>query len=687
MMRLLRTSLIILLSAATLTACRGNVGSNTNPTYTVTYHGNDNSNGSVPVDATNYAQGQTVIVLGNTGNLVKTGYSFSGWNTTPDGSGVAYLPAQTFTMGMGNVLLYAQWITTPVYNVTYDGNNNTGGGVPIDGNNYVEGQTVVVLGNVGNLVNAGYSFSGWNTKADGSGTTYTQSQTFMMGAANVTLYAMWSTNPTYTVTYSGNGNTGGSVPIFSTNYEQGQTVTVLGNTGNLVKTGYSFSGWNTKVDGSGTTYTQSQTFIMGAANVTLYAMWTAIPTYTVTYNGNGNTSGSVPVDSTNYQQGQTVTVLGNTGNVVKTGYTFIGWNTIADGSGTTYTQTQTFTMGAANVTLYANWAVIIGFAYVANTNDNSISQYTIGTDGSLTPLATDWVPAGLSPVFITADPLGKYAYVANANSNNISQYVIGVAGSLTPMSMTTVAAGTFPNSVAVDPSGKYAYVTNQQSNNVSQFTIGPTGSLSPMTTATVAAGTFPYSIIVEPSGKYAYVANAYDNNISQYTIGANGALTSMTTATVAVGLFPVAVTVDPLGKHVYVTNANDNNVSQFTIGPTGSLSPMTTATVAAGSSPAAVTIDPSGKYAYVANQQSNNISQYTIGANGALSPMPTATVAAGSFPVAVTVDPSGKYVYVANQQSNNVSQYMIGTDGSLTSMATATARTAPFSIRTVGSHQ
>jgi uncharacterized repeat protein (TIGR02543 family) len=636
MIRFLRISFILLLSAATLAACRGNLGSNANPTYTVTYHGNGNTGGSVPVDMTNYVQGQTVIVLGNTGNLVNTGNSFAGWNTLSSGSGASYLPAQTFTMGAANVILYAQWITPPTYTVTYNGNGNTGGSLPTDVNNYVQGQTVIVLGNTGNLVNAGYSFAGWNTQADGSGTTYTQSQPFTMGGGNVTLYAQWTASPTYTVTYNGNGNTGGSVPIFSTSYEQGQTVTVLGNTGNLEKTGYTFSGWNTQANGSGTTYTQSQTFTMSAANVTLYAMWTTIPTYTVTYNGNGNTGGSVPIDSTNYQQGQTVTVLGNTGNLVKTGYSFSDWNTMANGSGITYTQSQTFTIGAANVTLYARWAAILGFAYVANADDNSVSQYTISTNGSLTPLATDWVSAGAGPVFVTVDPLGRYAYVANANADNISQYSIGTDGSLKPMTPATVGAGTFPNSVTVDPTGKYAYVANQQSSNVSQYTIGAAGTLTPMTAATVTAGSLPYSVRVDPSGKYAYVANAYDNNISQYTIGVNGSLTPMTKATVTAGSFPVAVTIDPSDKYAYVTNQQGNNVSQYTIGATGSLTPMTAATVTAGSFPVAVTIDPSGKYAYVANQQSNDVSQYTIGATGALTPLTPPTVAARTAPFSVT---------------------------------------------------
>ena len=86
-----------------------------------------------------------------------------------------------------------------------------------------------------------------------------------------------NSNPTYTVTYNGNGNTGGSVPVDSTNYQPGQTVTVLGNTGNLVNTNFTFAGWNTQADGSGTTYAQGQTFATGAANVTLYALWTAPP--------------------------------------------------------------------------------------------------------------------------------------------------------------------------------------------------------------------------------------------------------------------------------------------------------------------------------------------------------------------------------------------------------------------------
>ncbi len=88
-----------------------------------------------------------------------------------------------------------------------------------------------------------------------------------------------------------------------------------------------------KADGNGTGYDPDDTFAMPAANVTLYAVWNAID-YTVTYDGNGEDSGTAPTDLNDYNVGDTVTVLGNTGSLAKAGYTFGGWNTQADGSST-----------------------------------------------------------------------------------------------------------------------------------------------------------------------------------------------------------------------------------------------------------------------------------------------------------------------------------------------------------------
>ncbi len=83
-------------------------------------------------------------------------------------------------------------LNTQTYYVSYNGNGNTGGNVPIDSNEYLSGNKVSIYGNIGNLVRTGYVFSGWNTKEDGTGTTYLANSSFTMENSNITLYAKWT---------------------------------------------------------------------------------------------------------------------------------------------------------------------------------------------------------------------------------------------------------------------------------------------------------------------------------------------------------------------------------------------------------------------------------------------------------------------------------------------------------------
>ena len=114
----------------------------------------------------------------------------------------------------------------------------------------------------------------------------------------------------------------------------------------------STSGSTVTWTGSSSSFTIKNT---AQTRVTKIVVTTAASTYTVTYDKNGATSGSVPTDDTKYNSGATVTVKQNSGNLAKTGHTFAGWNTKADGKGTTYAAgTGTFTI-SDNTTLYAKW--------------------------------------------------------------------------------------------------------------------------------------------------------------------------------------------------------------------------------------------------------------------------------------------------------------------------------------------
>lgn len=177
----------------------------------------------------------------------------------------------------------------------------------------------VVVGSGGRIASSSNGIQ-WNLNTSGVNAYLTDiaygNNTFVVVGNNVNL-----TFRNSEVTYDGNGYTGGIVPTDSGSYAIGTPAAVLSK-GNMVRTGYIFTGWNTSANGSGTRYAADATITMDMDNVTLYAQWTASLTNTVTYNGNGNTGGTVPVDNGTYETGAPVSVQENTGNLVKVGYTF-----------------------------------------------------------------------------------------------------------------------------------------------------------------------------------------------------------------------------------------------------------------------------------------------------------------------------------------------------------------------------
>ncbi len=152
-----------------------------------------------------------------------------------------------------------------------------------------------------------------------------------MGREDITLYANWTTNNVYTVTFDKNDSDSGDSPDYSASYyQEGDTPSIPGN-GTLAKYGHIFDGWNTERDGGGRTYGEGESYTIGTVNVTLYATWIDDGKIEVSYDGNGNNGGTVPAP-TRLDENKTFTIPGNTGNLVRTGFFFRGWNTEYDGS-------------------------------------------------------------------------------------------------------------------------------------------------------------------------------------------------------------------------------------------------------------------------------------------------------------------------------------------------------------------
>jgi len=215
---------------------------------------------------------------------------------------------------------------------------------------------------------------------------------------------------------------------------------------------------------------------------------------------------------------------------------------------------------------------------------------------------------------VAIDASGRYAYVANNGGNNVSQYTIGADGSLSPMSTAAVAAGTNPQAVA-STLGQVCVRCEQWRQCLAVH--DRRGRLArPHVRRRRRRG--PESSVPRrrPHGQICLRREQSGNSVSQYAIGTDGSLASIA-ADVAAGTGPQSIAADPSGGYVYAANITSGNVSQYAIGTDGSLTPI--ASIAAGSSPQSVSVDASGHHVYVANRGSSTVSIYAIGANGSLT--------------------------------------------------------------------
>ncbi len=237
-------------------------------TYTVTF---DANGGTGEMADQIFTEGEARALAGYLFSY--QGHIFKGWNTMKNGSGTSYDDRQTITVN-SDMTLYAQWKKLITFvTVTFDANGGTGEMLP---QQYIVGSPQVLRPNTFSKPDC--HFVCWNTAADGSGTTYTDTQEITI-SNNLTLYALWANNVEppdpqpgtgIRVTFVANGGNGYMPPQ---TYTAGVAHTLDANT--FTWDNHVFLCWTTDSYGNGTAYADMEEITL-EESIVVYAQWMAI---------------------------------------------------------------------------------------------------------------------------------------------------------------------------------------------------------------------------------------------------------------------------------------------------------------------------------------------------------------------------------------------------------------------------
>ena len=339
--------------------------------HTVRYDANAKNDTSVKGIPASQSKTANVDIKLSSDVPTRNGYTFLGWNTQADGKGTAYAAGAIYKNDQngGTVTLYAQW--TPWKHVLHYNKNvptsstsQTVSNMPVD-----QTKTFGQLMTISNLVptRKGYTFAGWYTQSNGTGTKYDPGSNYAadQNGGTVNLYAKW-TPWTYNIKYDQNvKSTSSSKTVTDMPAAQTKTQEIDVTLSSMTpkRNGYIFAGWSTSANGSveykpGSRFTKD--LDSNGASITLYAVWTPWK-HTIHYNSNIPTNAPTGTTTVSNMPGdQTKTfdekLMISSNKPTRKGYNFAGWSTSANGNvvyqpGAEYKNDQ----NGGTVTLYAKW--------------------------------------------------------------------------------------------------------------------------------------------------------------------------------------------------------------------------------------------------------------------------------------------------------------------------------------------
>ncbi|MBL8151000.1 MAG: beta-propeller fold lactonase family protein [Blastocatellia bacterium] len=332
------------------------------------------------------------------------------------------------------------------------------------------------------------------------------------------------------------------------------------------------------------------------------------------------------------------------------------------------------------------------FLYVNNNDfENSVSAFSVGSDGRLQPLQGSPFPTGgIGGRIPNIDAIAvskktSQLFVTNNRDNTLTGFQIGSDGRLTRFpSPPLFTGGTNPSGVAVNKKGSLVFVANMGSDSIASFSVTPTGSIRPVNGSPFLSGNGPVSLVTNKNSTLLFASHHFSTSVGAYQIGSDGRVTFLESYQ-TLGSGQQGVALQRSSSSLYVASMTSSSISAFKADlNNGQLrlvngSPFFTN----GSRPLDVVAHPKGNFVYVCNNNTSTISVFSVAADGSLrqisgSPFNTDGIA----PAAMAINSAGTLLFVVNGGfggSKDVSVYRIDSSGRISPVAGS-----PFTTGSIG---
>ncbi len=332
----------------------------------------------------------------------------------------------------------------------------------------------------------------------------------------------------------------------------------------------------------------------------------------------------------------------------------------------------------------------VGYAYITNNGEGTVSEFSRQADGSLDFLRTAKAGAVNGPGGIAIDPSSRFLYVANEGDGRIYQFSIKRdTGDLAAIGEGWVDDGSAgrPQQIAISPHGDFLYVTNSGKRSdgkdgdgksidgksvdgksidgsIAEYAIdSATGALKPLEIFRGGGLRQPMGIAFMPSGKFVYVSDLGAGTVAAFAVESAGKL-KLVASTPSLGDKPGQpglVAVHPSGNFVYTVDRSIGSVVVARPAADGKLSVTKTYHVGISTSgPFGIALAAMGRnvFVYTANVEGDTVSSLAVKPDG-LDLVGECPTGMGN-PTGMVADPAGRNLYVVNRNASTVAQFAIG---------------------------